>query len=341
MKHLQIAFGVALLALVARADAQEQPEPGHYEISAQPDAAAIDSTTQATDLNLTADRHLRMTVPVRLVGTGPYRFLIDTGSDHTVVSRDLAERLRLQDSGLANVHSVTGVTLVGTATVPHLDFTAEQLTNVEAALLDARHMGADGILGLDTLRSHRILFDFKDHTLTVVPSERRVRDEEGAIVIVGKRRNGRLILTKARAENMRVTAVIDTGSEVTIGNEALRDKLARANLLTPGKTAELISVTGQTLRGESTLVKKLEIGGVVLGDVEVVFAGSHAFGQLGLDEKPALLLGMNALRAFDKVSIDFARKKLRVVLPEKGSLDNVAMAAREQDPRLAGEFKLH
>jgi hypothetical protein len=37
---------------------------------------------------------------------------------------------------------------------------------------------------------------------------------------------------------------------------------------------------------------------------------------------------MNALRAFKKVSIDFANKKLRVILPETGSLPQVLMAAR-------------
>jgi hypothetical protein len=48
---------------------------------------------------------------------------------------------------------------------------------------------------------------------------------------------------------------------------------------------------------------------------------------MGLEERPALLLGMNALRGFDKVSIDFARKKMRVVLPEEGSLDRTAFAS--------------
>jgi hypothetical protein len=34
-----------------------------------------------------------------------------------------------------------------------------------------------------------------------------------------------------------------------------------------------------------------------------------------------MLLGMNAMRAFKKVSIDFARRKMRVVLPESGEAD--------------------
>ena len=37
---------------------------------------------------------------------------------------------------------------------------------------------------------------------------------------------------------------------------------------------------------------------------------------------------MNALRGFDKVSIDFHRKKLKVVLPEEGALHMQAVALR-------------
>jgi len=65
----------------------------------------------------------------------------------------------------------------------------------------------------------------------------------------------------------------------------------------------------------------LEIGGVGLKDLAIVFANAHTFKRLGLENKPALLLGMNAMRAFKKVSIDFASRKLRVVVPEHSSLD--------------------
>jgi hypothetical protein len=80
--------------------------------------------------------------------------------------------------------------------------------------------------------------------------------------------------------------------------------------------------------GEYTIVRKLEVGGITLKNMPVVFADSHAFRRLDLDDRPALLLGMNALRSFDRVSIDFARKKLKVVLPEESSLQNRAVALR-------------
>ena len=38
--------------------------------------------------------------------------------------------------------------------------------------------------------------------------------------------------------------------------------------------------------------------------------------------KPAVLLGMNAMKAFDKVSIDFARKQLRMVVPAETSIES-------------------
>jgi hypothetical protein len=58
-----------------------------------------------------------------------------------------------------------------------------------------------------------------------------------------------------------------------------------------------------------------------------VFADAHTFRQMKLENTPALLLGMNAIRAFDKVTIDFARRKLRVVMPKGSEADTEARLA--------------
>ncbi len=124
--------------------------------------------------------------------------------------------------------------------------------------------------------------------------------------------------------------MLDTGSQVTIGNAALRNRLLRRsrNAIDRLKTVSLRSVTGEELIGEYVLIKKLEIGGATLTNLSVVFADAHTFRQLKLDKAPALLLGMNAMRAFDRVSIDFASKKLRLLLPEHSSADGVMLASR-------------
>ena len=324
MMRLLPAIGVLLLGAAFPLSAQSV-KTQEFEAVGQPDS--VDSTTQATDLRFKNDGHDRMTVPVRVGGYGPYRFLIDTGADRTAISSTLARQLRLDERKDVKLHSVTGVSDIETAKVPILDITAKKVRNIDAALLESEHMGADGILGLDSLRSQRILFDFKNQTLTVVPAETYVKEDKDTVVVTAQVRNGRLILSQARAEGTPLTLVVDTGAEVSIGNGALLRKLNRGSVRRSGPIM-LHSVTGETLMGEYTVVRQLTVGGVTLKKLPIVFADSHAFRRLGLDNKPALLLGMNALRGFDKVSIDFYRKKLKVVLPEESALQMKAVALR-------------
>lgn len=321
---IRLLSAVAIVALGAISPLSAQPvKTQQYDAVSQPDQ--IDNTTQATDLRFRKDGYDRMTVPVRVAGRGPYRFLVDTGADRTAISWDVARALRLTDTDTAVLHSVSGVSDVTTANVPVIDVASKQVRNVDAPLLEASNMGADGILGLDSLHSQRILFDFKKETLTIVPSSPRMPDIGGTIVVTGRIRNGRLILANARANNVGLTLVVDTGAQISVGNEALRKKLFRK--ARKAGDVELQSVTGDKINGKYMIVRELEVGGVTLKDLPIVFADSHAFGRLGLQDRPALLLGMNALRGFEKVSIDFARKKLRVVLPEESSLARTRFAS--------------
>ena len=131
-----------------------------------------------------------------------------------------------------------------------------------------------------------------------------------------------MIVTEAQANDKRVSVVIDTGSQISIGNEALRRELLGAKLLEGGtEKVELQSVTGEKITGDYMFVRQIRIGDIGLNNLAVVFTDAHTFKQLKLDKKPALLLGMNAMRAFKKVSIDFASRKLRVVIPEQSALD--------------------
>lgn len=83
---------------------------------------------------------------------------------------------------------------------------------------------------------------------------------------------------------------------------------------------ELTSVTGQKMVGDIGRLEKLEMGGVTMKGLVIVFTDAPIFRKLSLEKRPAVLLGMNGLRGFDKISIDFASKKLRVILPEESSL---------------------
>jgi predicted aspartyl protease len=282
----------------------------------------VDSKTQTEDVKFKTGRDDRMTVPVRVLGMGPFQFLVDTGADRTSISREVAGKLGLASGDSAAIHTVTGVSTVSTAVVPDLQLTRRSMKVVDAPLLDSINIGADGIIGVDALRSQSVLFDFQKDTLSIVPSATaKFDDEPDVIVVQAVRRNGRLVFTDAVANGHAVTVVIDTGAQISIGNEALRDELLGRGLVDPAQKVQLQSVTGDMITGDYMFVKDLEIGGLTLKDLAIVFADAHTFRELKLDGKPALLLGMNAIRAFKKVSIDFANHKFRVVLPEHSALD--------------------
>lgn len=307
-------------ALLAGTAAAAQPVATKFDaVAGVPD---IDKTGQTQDVAFKNEPYDRMTVPVRLSGSGPYRFLVDTGADKTAVSRELAGRLNLVHGVSTALHSMGGVSTVSTANVPSLELARKEVNIEDAPLLDSANMGADGILGVDSLSSQRVVFDFQGQTMSIVPSRSPdFAKEPGSIVVEARRKKGRLLMTEATANGRSVVVVVDTGAQVCIGNEALRQKLTARNLSDPLQKVQLMSVTGDMITGDYIFVKELVIGGITLKDLAVVFTDAHAFHQLGLDKKPALLLGMNAMRAFKKVSIDFANRKFRVVLPEQSELD--------------------
>ena len=93
-------------------------QPATTKLEAVSGIPMIDKTTQSQDVRFKTDVADRMTVPVKVSGSGPYRFLVDTGADRTAISRELAGRLKLEVGDRASLHSVAGVSSVSTAMVP-------------------------------------------------------------------------------------------------------------------------------------------------------------------------------------------------------------------------------
>lgn len=311
---------LAAVALIASASLNAQTTTTKLDaVSGVPE---IDKTSQTEDVRFKNDQEDRMTVPVKLGGAGPYRFLVDTGADRTAVSRDIVARLKLVSAGGVQLHSISGVSSVGTARIDNVQVTRTPEQSIDAAVLESSNMGADGILGVDLLHSQRVVFDFENKTMSIVPAGTPDRGyEPDAIVVRARKKNGRLIVTDAVANGEPLTIVLDTGSQVSVGNLALRRRLLGRSLIDLDKSVELESVTGSKIVGDYMFVRDLTIGGIGLTNLAVVFTDAHTFKQLGLEGKPALLLGMNAIRAFKKVSIDFANRKFRVVLPEHSELE--------------------
>ena len=325
---MKISKWLAAALIVGGTSAVAEPARKPTLMDAEAVPGLIDGTTTTDEVPIGKDIGDRMTVNVSVGGQGPYRFLVDTGAERTIISRELAYRLKLEDGKDAVLHSVIGVNDVSTVFIPHLQVSNNSISVVDAPALAASNIGADGMLGIDSLRAQRVLFDFKAQTMSITPSSRPAERLDGQTIVVRARaRQGRLIFTQAQIDGQRVTVIVDTGSQVTIGNLALQKALMKRRLWTAPNPVTIESVTGEKLSAKVSEIDRLDLGDVRIEKLAVAFADAHIFKQLDLKHDPALLLGMNAMRAFDRISIDFASKKVRFVLPGTSMRQTVRLAS--------------
>lgn len=318
---MRLGLGIGLVCLLAAAPAPADAPAGEP-------AASEDET-----LSYDRAEDSRMTLPVSIDGRGPYRFIVDTGSERTVISRELAETLALDASDDVMLTSVFDVQQVPTVMISELGVGRRTIDSIQAPALSRHHIGAAGVLGIDALEDQQVLLDFENRELTLTRNrgEERTENGERVIVVRARTRLGRMVLADVRIDGARVYAIVDTGSPISMGNSVLRERLIRRGRVDPAQVFTVTSVTGTTLSVNFTIAERLRLGGVELTGLPVAFADSEVFRQLGLEDRPAMLLGMNALRAFDRVSIDFANRRLRLEIGAPGSPRNLVLASLGTD----------
>ncbi len=277
----------------------------HTAASAQ-DAAATDVVTTRDDA------HERLTVPVRIGAQGSFRFLLDTGAQNTVVSSALAARLALPGGADVMLLGVAGTLQVRSVHLDEIGLGRRSYYGLIAPVLQAQDIGADGIIGLDSLQGQRVVIDFRRNLIAIDDPKNISRDNGFEIVVRARRRSGQLIMTDAHIDGVRVDVIVDTGADATIGNRALQRALGKPATLAQ---TTLSSVTGQEMTADIGHVRELNLQGLRISNVLLAFADSPPFAHLGLDRKPAILLGMREMRLFKRVAIDFASRKILFDLP--------------------------
>lgn len=255
----------------------------------------------------------RMTVEVRVNGRGPYQFVVDSGADTSVVGLGIARELQLPLGTPATLNAMTASARVDRVLVDQLEVGPSTIRDLQVPALAERDLGGDGMIGIDALVRQRLMMDFEARTIKVEDAQRPLPRLPGEIVITARRQRGQLILTEVRAAGLPLEAVVDTGSEITIGNLALRDKLIRGNKdkFVP---LEVTGVTGATIKVQLARIGELRLGSVTLRDVPIAFADLPPFKVFGLDQQPSLLLGTDLLSTFRRVSLDFRSRKVRFQL---------------------------
>lgn len=289
-------------ALAAPAIARGQDAPSEAPPPALPDLA------------LEEDRSSRLTTPVFLDGKGPFEFVVDTGANRTTLSAELASALGFPRGPTVTVHGVAGLLTAPTARIGSVRVGALETPGVSAPLFPRSALGAEGLLGIDVFRDRRVELDFEQNLLRLDPPRRssaasgRLRsDLRAEVAVPARQRSGQLIIFDAEAHGRGIVCFIDTGTALSIGNDAMFDLVARRNLAPRFQPTPVTvrSATGQTVQGRAGDVGELRIGTLEFADFAMIFAPLHTFRQWGLGERPAMLFGTDVLRMFPSVTLDF------------------------------------
>jgi predicted aspartyl protease len=268
-----------------------------------------------------------MTVDVMINDQGPFRFVVDTGADRTVLADDVAVTLGLVRGRNVLVQGILRSMM--SQTVPIRSFAVGKLVreDLTTPVLPRALLLADGYLGLDVIDGTRVSFDFKNQDLEVLEphsemGSEMVRPYETLVPVSG--RMGHLRSVDCAVQGVMATAFVDTGAEVSVANPNLYKQLIDSGEVSMiAGTIPITGVTGGVMQGDVAAVNKIRLKDLHFADCTLVIADLQIFDIWGLSDQPALLIGMNYLRQFSRVTIDYGLKELRF---DFASLTNVAEA---------------
>jgi hypothetical protein len=260
------------------------------------------------------DRIGRIWAPVYINNRGPFRLVLDTGSSHAAVNAAVAAALgiALTDQHMVLLRGVTGSRAVPTITVESLIVGDLQLRPARLPIVVDALGGAEGVLGTDGLMDKRIFIDFRHDRITIFRS-RGERAPPGFLTIPVKIVQG-LLVAGVRVGTMRASAIIDTGGQGSLANEAFRLALSRRL-----KPADILAdeITGATLdvqRGDRVITPPIMLGDVVIRKARITTGDLHIFQHWQMVKDPVILIGMDVLGLFDTLIIDYRRRELQVLM---------------------------
>lgn len=261
----------------------------------------------------------RLTLPVMINGTGPFSFAVDSAANASVVSSDLAEQLGLAPVGEVEIHSLIARERAFAVRAASLQTGALNATEAQLVVGTRDGLGSvAGLIGTDLLASYRLTMSFRGRRLHVGTS----RSESGAFFAEGRSRVSyrapveqrftNLMMIEGRAGGVTCRCIVDTGSQITIINRPLAEA-SRARPLAQdgsGRTSTVYSPTGSSQQAEAMVVPVIGFGGVSFRRVPVLVGNFHTFRLWGLEDQPAMLLGVDLLGLFDRVTIDLKRSEI-------------------------------
>jgi len=310
-----------LLSLPLAADVPSAGEPVSPQALPTPSEQLEEVVVQTTEPRFVAptrrDRIGRIWAPVLIDGKGPYRLVLDTGANRSAITARAAQSLG--GTPVANI-VVTGFT--GSATVPMLQVSTMEVGDMligptELPVLMDVFGGAQGVLGIEALKNRRIVADFTHDRLEITMSrgERAPRD----FTVVPLHQVRGLLIADVHVGRVRAKAIVDTGAQGSVGNQALLNALVH-NLPSNALREDIIGVTLDVQGSEMIPAPDIDFGSLQVKGAHLAFGDMYLFQHWKMTDEPMLTLGMDLLGSFDVLVIDYTRHELQIRSRTAGEL---------------------
>lgn len=261
-----------------------------------------------------------LSIAVMVNGRGPYHFVVDTGAETSVVADNVALALGLTHVASVLVDGFSRRIPAQTVQIDSLAFGPFLRKNLALPVLPRQYLFADGYLGLDAISDSRVTFDFAGKTLRIEQPRKRSgfpQPRPGQSTrLWASGASGRLRVSDCLVDGVRATAFIDTGAQVSVGNRALKAALALRGALQNLGPLVLNGVTGGEILSEVIPVSLIKLEDLSFTDSRLAIAEVPSFNAWNVHNRPGLLIGMNFLRQFAAVTIDYRQKSIRFELSE-------------------------
>lgn len=267
----------------------------------------------------------RMAATLTLNDQGPFHFLLDTGATHSVITQRTAARLNLTEDPISDVmiRGVNGSLRAPTTLISTLSAGALQLHNLRTPILSGAVLGElDGILGMNALAGMKVTADFARQQIRISEANGQPA-ADGLEVVEFDHLSQRLVRVDGRIGRTKVNIVVDTGGAHTLGNPALLKALLRETRSYPGDlgTTRVVDATDTSWPALYARVPLVRMDSIGIRNLEITFGEFPVFKTWGIDDRPSLLLGTDALRLMGEVTFDYRRKELHIGLASAKSPD--------------------
>lgn len=281
------------------------------------------SVSRSSELDMNWTRDGLFEVDAELFGEGPLRLIVDTGSERSAIDPQIMRRLDLPvRDGAFHAYGLFSVEMVDGsqgARVRAGDFESSDTLMVMPMHGSGAGLPADGILGMDALFSQRathryVVLDFATSKLSAkrdLDARMRRGISNWTDLETPNPDHPGFLIFDVSIGGIDGKAVLDSGLAFSVMNRQFAEALA---LRGRASFANLTDVHGEVVAPMAMPSRPMRTLGLNWDRIQLMVYNAEAFGPLGLDNEPAILLGADLI-ASTVIVVDTRLGKI-TALPE-------------------------